>query len=166
MRSALLVFLISVCASSADAQSDSSHANEILTASNSVYAELGGPALYYSANYDRLILTQLGIRVGFGLVEANDRHWALMLPVFLEWLPEARPWTNSNLEFDAGFVYHSDAVSIWYENIENSGTYFAVGVGYRYQSIDDGILFRITATPLFFKHEVFLFGGVSLGYAF
>jgi hypothetical protein len=166
MRSGLLIFLLVVCSSNASAQSDSSLIDEIRTASNAVYGELGGPALYYSLNYDRMLLPSLGVRAGFGFVEATDGHGAVMLPVFVNWFPDAHVWSDSKLEIDFGLVYHSSGVSTWFEDMEDRGTYLSFGLGYRYQSLEDGILFRITATPLFFSDQVFLFGGVSFGYAF
>ncbi|SRR5579883_1200911 len=165
MRSGLLCLLISVCASTAAAQSDSLHANA-MPSTNAVYAELGGSALYYSFNYDRMVFTTVGYRVGFSLVEANDQHWAVLLPVFINFLPGIGPQSTSSFELDAGFVYHSSGVSIWYETADNSGVYYSLGVGFRYQSADDGILFRITLTPLFFSDQIIPYGAVSFGCAF
>lgn len=166
MRNGILILLISICASSAAAQSDSTHADTIGVGSYAIYAEWGGPALYYSFNFDQVVFTSMSYRAGFALVEGSDKHWALLLPVFLNWFPVVNSRSTSKLEIDAGLVYHSSGVSIWYETIAGSGTYFSLGAGYRYQSADDGIIFRITFTPLFFSDQLFPFGGVSLGWAF
>jgi hypothetical protein len=164
MRTALFCLLVTACLSEARAQSDSSHANP--PASNAVYAELGGSALYYSFNYDRMVIPAVGFRTGFSLVEGEDKHWALLLPVFVNLLPGANSWSSSNLELNAGVVYHSGEVSIWYETANTSGIFYSLGLGYRYESADDGILFRITLMPLIFSDQSILYGGVSLGWAF
>lgn len=134
--------------------------------SNAIYAELGGPSLYYSFNYDRMVFPTVGCRTGFSLVEGDDRHWSLLLPVFVNLLPGAASLSTSNFELDAGLVYHSSGVSIWYETTESSGLFYSLGLGYRYQSADDGLIFRITLTPLIFSDAVIPFGGVSFGWAF
>src|SRR2546429_8942892 len=112
MRTALFFILITGCLRAAYAQPDSSHVD--LLASNAVYAELGGPALYYSFNYDRMVIPSVGFRMGFGLVKGSDDHWSVMIPIFINLLPGANSWSSSNFEFGCGVVYHSSGVSIWY----------------------------------------------------
>src|SRR5579872_5568468 len=126
MRTTLFSVLIMGCLPAAYAQSDSSHVDPL--ASSAVYAELGGPALYYSFNYDRMVIPSVGFRMGFGLVEGSDKHWSVMLPIFINLLPGANSWSSSNFEFDAGIVYHSSGVSIWYETANSSGLYYSLGL--------------------------------------
>jgi hypothetical protein len=165
MRNALFFFLfIGGCVSAARSQPDSLQTYPI--ASSAVYAEVGGPALYYSFNYDLLVIPSVGFRMGFSFVQGTDQHWSLMLPIFINLLPAANSWTSSNFEIDAGIVYRTSGVNIWYEALNNSGLYYSFGLGYRYESSDNGILFRIMATPLFFSDQIFLYGGVSFGWAF
>src|SRR5450830_1779194 len=94
MRATLLCLVIPVCASSAVAQSDSSHADAIITASNAVYVELGGPAIYYSINYDRMVSTFFGFRVGISNIPSSSYLEdgvlnTLTFPIFLNWFPGA-----------------------------------------------------------------------------
>jgi hypothetical protein len=113
-----------------------------------------------------MVIPTVGFRMGFGLVEGSDQHWSVMLPIFINVLPGANSWSSSNFELDAGVVYHSSGVSIWYETATNSGLFYSLGLGYRYESSDEGILFRITITPLFFSDQTIFYGGVSFGSAF
>ena len=164
MRTALFFILFTGLLSSAYAQSDSSHAD--FPASNAGYAELGGPGLYYSFNYDRMIIPSVGFRMGFSMVKGSDQHWSVLLPIFINVLPEANTWSSSNFELGCGVVYHSSGVSVWYETANSSGLYYSLGLGYRYESADNGILFRITLTPLFFSDQTIIYAGVSFGWAF
>jgi hypothetical protein len=93
MRTTLFFVLITGCLPAAYAQPDSSNADAL--ASNAVYAELGGAALYYSFNYDRMVIPSVGFRMGFGLVKGSDQHWSVMLPLFINLLPGAHSWSSS-----------------------------------------------------------------------
>lgn len=171
MRATLLCLLIPACVSSAVAQSDSSHPDANTTASNAVYLEVGGPAILYSINYDRMVSTFFGFRVGISNIPSSSYLEdgvlnTLTFPIFLNWFPGASSQSSYGMEFDAGLVIQSGKFILDYPDITAQGSFFSVGVGYRYQPPDGGFLFRITLTPLFFSDQIFAWCGVSLGATF
>jgi hypothetical protein len=171
MRSGLFIFLISICASGAIAQTDSSHADANTTASNAVYLEVGGPAILYSINYDRMISTRFGFRVGLSNIPSSSYIEdgvlnTLTFPVFLNWFPGASSHSSYGVEFDAGLVIQSGKFILDYPDITAQGSFLSVGVGYRYQPPDGGFLLRLMLTPLFFSDQTFVWCGASIGSAF
>lgn len=150
------------------------------TCRNTIYAELLGPGILYSINYDYLITPKVSIRAGFS-------KWSLPVVFFLmnggpldfTGFPVALNYLagegNSRLEFGAGVVpmfLSVEGEGIFGGRIRGKATLFSetAAVGYRYQPIDGGFVFRIGFTPLFINfnkvHAVILTGGLSFGAAF
>jgi hypothetical protein len=168
MRAAFICFLIPFCLSSARAQADSTHTDTAITASNAVYFEFGGPAIFYSINYDRMVSPDFGFRVGISNIPSSSYLETgvlstLTFPIFLNWFPRA---LSQWLEFDAGLVIQSGKFILDYPDITAQGSFFSVGIGYHYQPLDGGFLLRIMLTPLFFSNQTFVWCGASFGWAF
>ncbi len=168
IRSAFVCILIPVCLSNARAQADSTHADTTITASNAVYFEFGGPAIFYSINYDRMVSPDFGFRVGISNIPSssyleNGVLGTLTFPIFLNWFPRA---LSQWLEFDAGLVIQSGKFILDYPDITAHGSFYSVGIGYHYQPPDGGVLLRLMLTPLFFSNQTFVWCGASLGLAF
>src|SRR2546423_1247517 len=128
MRTAFFCILITAYLSTARGQSDSSHADTNIIASNAVYLELGGPAIFYSINYDRMLSTYFGFRVGISNIPSssyieNGELSTLTFPIFLNWFPrDLSQW----LEFDAGLVIQSGKFILDYPDITAQGSFFSV----------------------------------------
>ena len=168
MRAAFIYILIPACFSNARAQSDSTHTDTVITAPNAVFFEFGGPAIFYSINYDRMVSTDFGFRVGISNIPSssyleNGVLGTLMFPIFLNWYPRA---LSQWLEFDAGLVIQSGKFILDYPDITAQGSFYSVGIGYHYQPPDGGFLLRMTLTPLFFSNQTYVWCGASLGWAF
>jgi hypothetical protein len=153
---------------------------------NSLYLELAGNGIFYSANYDRLFTESYGGRVGFGFVTAFGAPLITSFPLMAYRLIGSG---NSKLELGLGVCgilqpddtsFSTGASDDWFEGNGVLGTMTAC---YRYQRAEGGIVFRVGVTPFFgkfvhitneghideAKEDVYKFtpfGGISVGYAF
>lgn len=131
---------------------------------STVYLELGGNALIYSINYDRLINDNFGVRggiMGFAASSGNAGAFAIAVPVLANYLVGEG---NSRLELGFGFMYLSGAVGggdIIGEVSAISPTAF---IGYRYQPAEGGFFFKIGFSPIMFKETTLPWGGLGIGY--
>jgi len=124
----------------------------------SVYGEIGGNGIVFSANYDvRFAKSQkgLGARIGIGGIATY-----LTIPIALNYLAGKAP---NYFEGGLGVTYATDA-----SYTSDHGTAVVFSVGYRYQPLKNGFTARVILSPLVATNgDGFLFfGGVSLGYKF
>lgn len=132
----------------------------------SVYGELGGNGLLFSANYDFRFLKSekgLGMRVGLGFFGGSGGG-LITVPVGLNYLVGRAP---SYLEVGLGYTYASFTSSD--DFIEGSGSLLVPSVGYRYQPAHRGFTGRVFVSPLIGLGEGggwVMFGGVSAGFKF
>lgn len=146
-------------------------------ARNAVYAELGGPGLLYTINYERFFLPRLSVRAGFSLFGfresgTGDTLGIFTLPLTAQYLVGSG---SHHLELGLGLitgVMWSDLNS--FDRTEHFGLIAATAtVGYRYQPPAGGLLLRVALTP-FYGGERFEpaglpvtpWGSVGAGYAF
>ena len=160
------------------------------TAMNTLYAEGLGAGGVYSINYERLVLNDLGIHVGFsyfsvsvtasgGGTTSSASGSFIAIPITASYLGVSSG--NHALELGGG-------ITIWNVSGTASGSGWAgaangfipIGtaiVGYRYQPRDGGFNFRVGASPLFGKglglnannpsaFGVLPWGYISLGWTF
>src|SRR5258708_14446344 len=153
------------------------------TAMNTLYAEGLGAGGVYSINYERLVLNDLGIHVGFsyfsvsvtasgGGTTSSASGSFIAIPITASYLGVCSG--NHGLELGGG-------ITIWNVSGTGSGSGWAgaangfipIGtaiVGYRYQPRDGGFNFRVGASPLFGKglglnaNNPTAFGFLPLGY--
>ncbi|RZS96409.1 hypothetical protein [Cecembia calidifontis] len=155
---------------------------DVITAKNSIYAELGGNGFLYSINYSR-IFNQKGAykfsgSAGFSYVkQVTTTHWTPLIPIEASVLLGK---TSHHLELGTGTsLFTAQSISLdnetntLQENVSfNSLIFFRLG--YRYQKPEGGFFFRIGYTPGFNLNldvsppPVFfpLWGGISLGKSF
>ena len=175
----LLILLLSLTmpsmpshAQQADAMPDSTREAASASARNALYVELLGAGLLYSINYDRHLIGRMHARVGyatFGSGFGSGDSNLHLVPVQLMFVSDAQ----DALEIGAGVTmivdrgrnairpHDSSAPS---SNLKAMASF---SVGYRYQPIESGFLFRIGFTPFIGYDGRFLpFGGISFGYAF
>lgn len=143
---------------------------------NAIYFEGFGQGLLYSINYDYRLRQNLGVRFGIS-------HWSLS-PVFLAMTGNinftAFPIMLNRffgkgkhlLELGVGVMpaeLKVDKVTDFFGKEYNKTTDILLGtatIGYRYQPLIKGWLFRVGLTPFFTLDTLTTSFGISLGYAF
>lgn len=138
------------------------------TARNAFYVELGGNALLYTLNYDRLLTDRVSGRVGvmfLGAADEDSSAGVVGAPIMASYL-----WGEGNSRFEtgAGLLLLSGGIENveGYEDEDFSGTVGTATLGYRYQRPAGGFVFRAGLTPIFNLGGVVPWFGVSFGYAF
>jgi hypothetical protein len=145
-------------------------------ARNAVYFEFGGNALYYSLNYDRRLQDNLTARIGVMYASAEGQDISgnrvdvgvALIPLMMNLLVGGG---SSRLELGAGPVFglaSGEAETLDEGNVSLSAFglgAFTATVGYRYQPVRGGFVFRAALVP-FLSDGANLWGGISLGYAF
>lgn len=152
----LLVFCLS--ANTAEAQVEPQ-----LEAKNAVYIEIGGNGLLYTLNYDYRLNPDWAARAGI-MYASGDGVSLTLVPLTANYLYG----TKHNLEIGAGITYFAVSASgdDEFMGIGASTVAFTTNVGYRYQSLDGGFVFRAGIAPIFTEFGTFPMPGVSFGYGF
>ena len=135
-----------------------------VNAKNAIYVELGGNGLLYSVNYDHRFNTDWSARGGIMYASIDDFSLTIV-PLLANYLVG----NNHMLEIGAGVAYIGINVKVDGEeffNVSGSDIAGTGNIGYRYQNVDGGFVFRIGFTPLFSQHGFTPWAGLSLGYAF
>lgn len=124
------------------------------TKKNVIYAELLGPGILYSINYERIINDNVSARFGasvwgYSYYHGNGRN--IVLPMMINFFSGSG---NSKFEFGAGI----DVISMGsedfgdltpsYSSHSDMGILLVGSLGYRYQPADGGFHFRIVASPI------------------
>jgi hypothetical protein len=136
---------------------------------NSIYLELMGNGGLYSLNYDRLFTENIGARIGFMYFETEDFLFGTDIELFLIPITLNYLVGSENHKFELGIgpvIVFGSAGFFGYESVSGSGVGGTATIGYRYQPIDGGFLFRIGFTPYFGFGEFHPTGGLSVGYTF
>jgi len=157
----ILVLCLISLQGKAFAQTDSKF-NRI-SAYNSIYGELiAGYGLGLTANYERILVTitplSVAVRAGFGMV-FNEDAAGIAVPASVNFLIGRK----HKLELGAGMVYVSG--EDW-DSAQYSKVWLSAVIGYCYQPISGGFLFRIGFTPYFTDEVIHPSIGLSLGHAF
>ncbi len=139
-------------------------------ANNSVYIELGGNGLYYSVNYERILLrtgfANYALRGGMSFFKMNTNRNIFSWPLELNVIFGQK---KSHIEFAPGYtLIHESELG---EN--HFGSILFLRIGYRYQKSTKGFIFRVGFTPytdflidFWDTPQLSLWGGISVGYAF
>ncbi len=135
-----------------------------------VYAELAGPGLIFSVNYDTRFSNKqdgLGGRIGIGGLSSNGSS-IFTIPVQLNYLLGK---SNKFFEIGLGFTYMSYSGSnfdIFNDSqINVNKVVGTMNFGYRYQPKEGGFNFRGGISPIFDGNNFIpYYFGVSFGYTF
>jgi len=142
---------------------------------NCIYLELLGTGLLYSINYEHRFAEHWNGRVGFTrfsiptIFEPEMDLGITGFPVLLNHLSGSN---SHHFEIGAGVLVlklNLTGREIWLGmNVNGHATKVigAASIGYRYQPLKGGFLFRIGATPLIHPGGIKISGGLSLGAAF
>ena len=130
---------------------------------NTVYLELGGNALYYSVNYDRIFsitkIAHVSLRTGFFMSpEFGSGHNYYVVPLEVNAL-----LGKENNFFELGF-----GQSLLIENSSYSNefdAYTTLRLGYRHMS-ESGLMVRAGIVPILKEYDSLIWIGLGVGYAF
>lgn len=164
MKTILILLFLSAVVPEALAQTGSSYTQ------NAVYFEGLGQGLLYSVDFDHRFTENIAFRAGFSsfTIEFISDVSITTIPLMIEYLTGHG---SSHLELGLGIVpIHGSLSTSFFGTTEGSvGAWAVLGtatVGYRYQPVKEGILFRVGLTPLMGGGEVQIWGGASVGWAF
>jgi hypothetical protein len=154
-------------------------------AKNAIYADLLGPGLLYSLNYDREIIPDLSARIGIsymsfgasassGGATASAKFSYFAVPITASYLGVG---SQSNcLELGGGpIIYNISGSGLLKsddDKVKAGGSFTTLGLtamaGYRHQPADGGFLFRIGVSPekVLGVPGILPWGYLSLGAAF
>ena len=131
------------------------------TALNSIYAEGLGPGLLYSVNYERLVMNDLGVRLGLSYTSlsatANDGMSSTTGTVTFMTFPLTASYLGVSsgshaLELGGGltFIYVSGTVSGSNVAVSGSGLVALENIlmGYRFHPVNGGFQFRVGLSGL------------------
>lgn len=144
------------------------------TADNAIYLELGGNGLLYTLNYERTFAPEWSGRAGlfwFTVDATGEQNTSASATLNL--IPLTANYfvgESHRLELGGGPLLLRASASAEGPGLTVSESGFGLGgtatVGYRYQQLDGGFLFRIGLTPIFTSNGFTPWAGLSLGYAF
>lgn len=148
----------------------------------SVFFELGGNGLGFSANFDSRFAKAengFGYRVGIGFFPAVDEGSAdvlipstpamLTIPVGINYVTGTG---RHHLEAGIGatYVHMSGTISsdFWgfSDNVNGGGVGFVPSIGYRSGKVGKGLQFRAVISPVIGSGGTVFWAGVSFGYKF
>jgi hypothetical protein len=134
------------------------------TAWNAVYAELGGAALIYSVNYERLLIEELAIRLGVAYWSASSAS-LLLVPLQANLFLIGK---NHKMEIGAGPVFASYSAKSDFIGSSASGfvVYGSGTLGWRYIPQHGGVNVGVALTPIFGNGVFVPWGGVKIGGVF
>lgn len=151
---------------------------------NSVYIELLGNSLIYSLNYDYLFdlstNAKLAVGVGTSYLYLKGENGGHILNPNGEIVGGVTSYINNHnllLTPEVNFLignssnhYFETGISICNHILITTDLEYniapALRIGYRYQPLKGGFLFRIGFTPVYSNNKIYPFGGLSFGYSF
>ena len=144
---------------------------------NNIYAELGGAAMMYSVNYERLLTSNRNInfpfRIGLSYTNTNvfDGDNTIGVPISISLIKNL----NKSFYFEAGVF----VTAFFYEENYNGmggSTYLGsdaivkympgASIGFRRQPEAAGVYYHLHLQVQFIDSDVGVFPGFGLGYAF
>lgn len=135
-----------------------------------LFAEVGGPGLAISLNYDARFTGQrggLGFRVGAGYFSDSYGNTVFTIPFQVNYLLTKDQ--NNFLELGAGTTFlnstgNNKGKTFIFDKV--TGFIGTATIGYRYQPVDHKLNFRIGFVPILYDEGIIWAGGVSIGYNF
>jgi hypothetical protein len=127
---------------------------------NSIFLEVGGNGIFGTLNYERMINSKMGLRVGGIFLPFSDTEHPLFGTLMINWI-----LGKDNLRMEIGqgiFIYGGG----WEEFSHSGSIFFTATIGIRYQPKIKGIILRLGFTPLFGPDRVYPWAGASIGYSF
>lgn len=138
--------------SAKEPSSASGPGSEGRTAKNSVFGELLGPGLWYSVNYERMVIDDLGVRVGFMFISLSASAGStsssakfVTLPMTVNYIGVSSGTHSLEVGGGGTLAHASSSTSSGGLNAAGSGVggWGNIHVGYRIQPPDGGFQFRV-----------------------
>lgn len=141
---------------------------------NAVCYEGLGEGGLYSLNYDHRFASDLSVRAGVTAWPFGGEHDTFGLGVGIIALPLTVNYLlggdGNYLELGWGLIPVFGIANVnlfWQTTSSSKSMILGTGVvGYRYQPMKNGMIFRIDFTPFFNLNNFAPWGGISVGYAF
>lgn len=137
---------------------------------NSIQLELFGHGLFYSVNYERVLLNGENYKT---TAQAGFAWYPPATDVREFWVPvsvtELVSFNQHHIEFGLGTAFTNEEMqNLTGENTRDWSTFLTGRAGYRYQKPDGRFILRIGFTPLYELdgNEFHPSGGLSFGYSF
>lgn len=188
MRKCIMTLVLSLVLSPFIFSQNISPDAKISIGKSSFIAEIGGPGIAFSANYDtRFKQSRLGLggRIGIGFVSAYDDYYdpntgnyyggdqqsAITLPVQLNYIFGKNNSPHS-FEVGGGLTYVTKKLNImnfdYYSGNEDHRTqlFGTFSFMYRRQPVNGGFSWRVGFTPLVGNGYIQAFAAASVGYNF
>lgn len=137
--------------------------------------ELGGPGLFYSLNYERILINaprfKTSLQVGGSFYPKSTGTINLWLPITLQEIYSINP--RNSIEIGAGIVpirEYSEGLPGYFDEYWAWGDpFYTARLGYRRFSEDQKWITKFSFTPIFEIYDGILMhptGALSLGYCF
>lgn len=167
LRRVLVAFLVGGAALAFAPADTCAQETPLPPAKNAAYLEIAGNGLLYTVNYDRYFTPEITGRIGAMRFENSDVSLTA-IPLTGNYLVGS---SSSKLELGIGpqlLIIDIDEQREEFAGLDEDATTIAgtATIGYRYQPMDGGFVFRIGFTPSFSQSGLGLWGGLSLGYSF
>ena len=142
------------------------------TASNTIFLELGGNALIYSLNYERVLPSDMAVRVGFGHVSVSATSGLSSASVTSTSIPITASYLgiggSTKLELGGGVLFQrfSGSTSTGFGNDIEAGVFVPLATfitGLRVAPPGGGFNFKLAFTPIWHP-DVGFFPWGSLGF--
>ncbi len=132
---------------------------------NSLYLELGGNALAYSINYDRLLNDDFSVRAGIGFfstdLDEGGSSSIAGIPILANYLLGSG---NSRLELGAGLLIVTGSFDLAGASESDAAVAGTGTFAYRFQKPEGGVFFKAGFTPIIVGGSFIPWFGVSIGY--
>lgn len=147
-------------------------ADQSFARNNSIQLELFGHGLFYSVNYERIILNGQKFKT---TAQAGISYYPPSTGVIDIWIPvvlnELISFNQHHAEVGAGYIFINEALRGMENEVmsRNWDGFITARLGYRYQKPAGRFLFRAAFTPIFEYSETKEFhpsGGLAVGYIF
>lgn len=147
------------------------------TANNTVFLELGGNALLYSLNYERVLPSAVALRAGFGYMSvsaasgtASGNASVVTIPLTFSYLGLGGGSAKFELGAGATFTRFSASATSGFGDEIEAGAFVPVGTfiaGLRLSPPGGGFNFKLNFTP-FWHPDIgfFPWGGLGFGFGF
>ncbi len=134
-----------------------------IEAKNAWFLEAAGNGGIISGNYERFLFQNVGLRVGLGTV-----YMGFTAPIMIDFctvpiMIDFYFGDDNKIELGFGIVYSAgeDLDGREFEGVNGTAT-----IGYRYQPVNGGSIFRIGLTPYFSGDGIQFWLGISFGNTF
>lgn len=141
---------------------------------NSVQFELGGHGLFYSINYERIIINgdrfKTTGQLGISYYPPNTGIIELWIPVVIN---ELISLGHHHIEIGAGYILINEKKNVYIDGEfrKRMGGFITGRIGYRYQKTDHKLFYRVGFTPFIEtgpRNSWYFYpsGGASIGITF